>query len=142
MFATLIVGFFVLMIFAAELFKMWRRETEYRRARARWDDDVEELRDHAWRGPGPGQRPAPAPGYITPAVAPAAAPSRSAMPLAELQTRIERELRALHKDVRSFRQRLKDEAAPEVYPYPVDMAVAHDEGGPTDEEEALPRPTH
>src|SRR6266850_8345781 len=97
MFALVLVGIFVVMIFAAEFFKMWRRETEYRRARAQWDDDVEDLRDRAWRGPGPGQRPATTPGYIAPQAAVAAAVARRtpATPVADLQTRIERELRSL-----------------------------------------------
>jgi hypothetical protein len=50
MFAFVVVGFFILMIFSAEFFKMWRRETEYRRARAEWDHDVDELRGREWRG--------------------------------------------------------------------------------------------
>ncbi len=137
MFAALVVGLFILMIFTAELYKMWRRETEYRRARAQWDDDVEELQQS------PGNRPAgqrPAPGYVVAAAArhPPLPPRRTTPPMADIQTRIQRELRAMHQDAQTFEQLLED-MAPEVYPHPLELEMAHDSA---EEDEVQPRPTH
>src|SRR5947209_1327753 len=105
MFAALVVGLFILMIFSAEFYKMWRRETEYRRARAQWKDEVEELPLAPARGPAV-QRPAP--GYVVPAAARLRKlPRRQrTTPIADLQTRIQQEIRAMHQDVQAFHKRV------------------------------------